>query len=235
MGRNGIAAGKETNGRIRALATDSDGTLTTRKILAHRTAVALDLWKSTGRKLVLSTGETIDELKDFPDLARFDLVVAENGALLHWPSSGRSKRLAPPPPSDFVRELRRRKIPELTIGSTIVSVKRPHDAVVRKVIEQLRLEWALSYNRKDAMALPVGIDKASGLRCAVEELGLRCEQVVSIGDAENDIPLICCCGLGVAVSTAVPALKRKADLVLDHGSGTAIVALIDRLLRDERG
>jgi hydroxymethylpyrimidine pyrophosphatase-like HAD family hydrolase len=235
MGRSSTAASKSAKVRIRVLATDSDGTLTTRKILAHRTAAALDLWKSTGRKLILSTGETVDALKRFPDLARFDLVVAENGALLHWPSTSRSKRLAPPPSSRFVRELHRLEIPGLTIGSSIVSVKRPHDVAVREVIERLRLDWALIYNRKDAMALPVGIDKASGLRCAVEELGLTCDQVVSIGDAENDIPLICCCGLGVAVSTAVPALKRKADLVLDHGSGTAIVALIDRLLSEERG
>jgi hypothetical protein len=105
---------------------------------------------------------------------------------------------------------------------------------VRRIIEELRLEWALCYNRKQAMALPVGIDKASGLRRAVEELGLTCEEVVSIGDAENDIPLICCCGLGVAVSTAVPALKRQADLVLDHGSGTAIIALIERLLSEDQ-
>jgi hydroxymethylpyrimidine pyrophosphatase-like HAD family hydrolase len=232
MGKHGNATTLLKNKRIRALATDGDGTLTTRKILARRTAQALNRWKAAGRMLVLTTGETIEELKDFPELERFDLIVAENGALLHWPS-GRTKRLAPSPPIGFVRELRHRNIPELTIGATIVAVKRPHDAIVREIIQAHRLDWVISYNRRQVMALPAGIDKAFGLRHAVQELGLTCNEVASIGDAENDIPLLCCCAIGVAVSTAVAGLQRKADLVVEHGSGAGVVELIDRILDED--
>jgi hypothetical protein len=62
---------------VRALACDGDGTLTTRKILARKTTRALDAWRSSGRRIILTTGETTTELKKFPEIERFDLVVAE--------------------------------------------------------------------------------------------------------------------------------------------------------------
>jgi hypothetical protein len=79
------------------------------------------------------------------------------------------------------------------------------------------------------MALPPGVDKAFGLRCAAKELGLARDDIVSIGDAENDIPLVCCCGTGVAVATAVPSLKKNVALIVEHGSGAGFVDLIRRL------
>jgi hydroxymethylpyrimidine pyrophosphatase-like HAD family hydrolase len=233
MQRNASKANGPFRHPIRALACDGDGTLTTRKILARGTAQALDRWQASGHKLLLTTGETTKELKDFPEVERFDLIVAENGALLYWPSSGRKRRLAVSPPAAFLHELRRRKVPDLTVGETIVSTKRPHDRVLRETIEKLDLDWVILYNRQDAMALPSGVDKAFGLQCAAKELGLSCDEIVSIGDAENDIPLVCCCGTGVAVSTAVAALKEKACVTVAHGSGTGVVELIRRLTGSE--
>jgi hypothetical protein len=61
----------KTNGALRhparALACDGDGKLTKRKILARKTALALDQWQTSGRKLILTTGETTAELQKFPD------------------------------------------------------------------------------------------------------------------------------------------------------------------------
>jgi hydroxymethylpyrimidine pyrophosphatase-like HAD family hydrolase len=98
------------------------------------------------------------------------------------------------------------------------------------VIAETGVGWIVIYNRKDAMALPPGVDKAFGLRNAAKELGLSREEIVSIGDAENDIPLVCCCGTGVAVASAVPALKKQAALVVKHGSGAGVVELIRRIM-----
>jgi hydroxymethylpyrimidine pyrophosphatase-like HAD family hydrolase len=218
---------------IRALACDGDGTLTTRKILARKTAHALDEWQASGHKLILTTGETMAELKKFPEIERFDLVVAENGALLYWPDSRKTRRLASSPPSGFANALRRRRIPGLILGETIVSTKRPHDRALREAIAECGIDWVIIYNRQDAMALPPGVDKAFGLRFAAKELDLSCEEIVSVGDAENDIPLVCCCGTGVAVATAVPALKKQAALIVEHGSGAGVVELIRGLMAAE--
>jgi hydroxymethylpyrimidine pyrophosphatase-like HAD family hydrolase len=233
MRRNGATTNALLRRPFRALASDGDGTLTTRKILARSTLAALDRWQASGRKLILATGETTAELKKFPALERFDLVVAENGALLYWPRDDRTRRLAVPPPLGFVQALRRRRVPDLILGETIVSTKRPHDRDLQDVIAEEGIDWVVLYNRQDAMALPPGVDKAFGLRFAAAELGLSCEDIVAVGDAENDIPLVCACGMGVAVATAVPALKRRAAMIVRHGSGAGVVELIRRILPSE--
>src|SRR6185436_2120199 len=73
--------------RYRVLATDGDGTLTRGGKLGETTRRALERWRRTGRKLILTTGETPQDLAKFPFLILFDLVVAENGALLFDPKT----------------------------------------------------------------------------------------------------------------------------------------------------
>ena len=57
------------------------------------------------------------------------------------------------------------------------------------------------------------------------------QDVVGVGDAENDMAFLSICGLSAAVANALPAVKESADLVTaaDHGAGVA--ELIDGLLR----
>ena len=54
--------------------------------------------------------------------------------------------------------------------------------------------------------------------------------MVGIGDADNDIALLACCGVGVAVHSATPTLKRHADYIAKGGPGRAIVEVIDEIL-----
>src|SRR5262249_22585479 len=155
--------------------------------------------------------ETLEELADFPDLALFDRLVAENGAVLGRPG-GTSRRLAEPPPKDFIRALRERGVRPLKVGQVIVQTRRSQVRTLRAVIRRLGLGWQVVFNRKDVMALPAGVSKATGLAAVLDELGLCCRQVVGLGDGENDQDLLRCCGCGVAPSNAVPALRRCANL-----------------------
>lgn len=56
-----------------------------------------------------------------------------------------------------------------------------------------------------------GVDKASGLAVLAELLGVRLEDIVAIGDAENDGPMLELAGEGVAVAGASDAAVRAAD------------------------
>jgi hydroxymethylpyrimidine pyrophosphatase-like HAD family hydrolase len=82
------------------------------------------------------------------------------------------------------------------------------------------------------MVLPSNVNKASGLLVALERLGVSSNQVVGVGDAENDHPFLEICGVAVAVDNALPALKERCDLVTltDHGRG--VEELIAMLLAD---
>ena len=83
------------------------------------------------------------------------------------------------------------------------------------------------------MVLPSGVNKATGLGAALAELGLSPHNVVAVGDAENDHALLQSCECGAAVANALPALKARADLVLERDHGAGVRELIDRLLEDD--
>ena len=83
------------------------------------------------------------------------------------------------------------------------------------------------------MILPVGVNKATGLTGALSQMDLPPENVVAVGDAENDRVMLDLCGLAVAVSNALPALKEHADVVTGGARGDGVAELVARLLDGE--
>jgi hydroxymethylpyrimidine pyrophosphatase-like HAD family hydrolase len=195
---------------------------------------ALDRAAAAGRKLILVTGRELDDLaRVFDRLDRFDQVVAENGALLYQPSTSTRRPLAPAPPPEFVAELKQRGVAPLSQGHAIVSTWEPHETTVLEVIRDLGLEFQVIFNKGAVMVLPPGVNKASGLRAALEELSLSAHNVVAIGDAENDHALLEMAELSVAVANAIPLLMEAADVTTagDHGAG--VVEVIDAMLEHD--
>jgi hydroxymethylpyrimidine pyrophosphatase-like HAD family hydrolase len=220
--------------RFLALATDYDGTLAHDGRVTRETLDALQRLKESGRKLILVSGRQLPELQEtFPDYAIFDLIVAENGALLYNPATKAETLLAEPPPARFAEELRNRGALPLAEGRVIVATWCPHETKVFETIRDLGLEMQVIFNKGAVMILPSGVNKASGLRAALGVLELSPHNVVAIGDAENDHALLQMGEAGVAVSNALASLKETADFVTtaDHGAG--VVEVIETLLRDD--
>ena len=110
---------------------------------------------------MLVTGRELDELLGiFPEIGRFDRVVAENGALLYDPATKAARDLAPPPPPPLLDELRRRGVP-FSVGRSIVATVEPHEHAVLAAIRDLGLEWHVIFNKGSVMALPSGVTKAT--------------------------------------------------------------------------
>lgn len=220
--------------RYRALATDYDGTIASAGAVDAPTLAALDRLKQSGRKLILVTGRELDDLfRVFAHCDRFDLVVAENGALLHNPQTDQTRILAEAPPPEFVAELVKRGVSPLSVGRTIVATEEPHEHDVLEAIRLLGLEWHVIFNKGSVMSLPSGVTKATGLDAALTEMDLRPEQVVGVGDAENDHAFLSHCGCAVAVSNALPALQDRADLVTLAACGAGVAELIDRIIAND--
>jgi|ERR1043165_3758595 hydroxymethylpyrimidine pyrophosphatase-like HAD family hydrolase len=214
--------------RFRALATDGDGTLTRGGHLGIKTREALFRLRNKGIKIILTTGETPQDLAKFPHLDLFDLVVGENGALLLEPSTGKEHLLAKPPPDKLVAALRGAKIRPLKFGRVIIGTTHVHKRVIEQALEGFDPAWQVIRNRQQLMVLPQGVDKASGLAAALRKLKLSCDEVVAVGDAENDVALFRACSCGVAVANAVSQLKKCAMFVTHRGVGAGIVELVDR-------
>jgi hypothetical protein len=216
--------------RYRALATDFDGTIAHDGVVDDITLDALERARDAGLCLLLVTGRELPDLFDtFEHVRLFDRVVAENGALLYAPSTGSLRQLAPAPPPSLLDRLTRHGVP-FSVGASIVATVEPHEHIVLEAIRDLGLEWHVIFNKGSVMVLPSGVTKATGLGPALEELGTAAEETIAVGDAENDHAFLAMCGLKVAVSNALPALKEVADVVTVAARGEGVAELIDKLL-----
>lgn len=217
-----------------ALATDYDGTLAHDGIVAEKTLAALERLKKTGRKLILVTGRELPDLKRvFPELGVFDKVVAENGALIYTPASEEERAISPAPAAKFVAKLKKHGVKPLSVGRSIVATREPHETTALEVIKEMGLELEIIFNKGAVMILPSGINKATGLAAALEDLRLSPHNVVGVGDAENDHAFLQACGCSVAVDNALPAVKDTADLVTRGARGKGVEQLIEKLVKHD--
>jgi hydroxymethylpyrimidine pyrophosphatase-like HAD family hydrolase len=217
--------------RFLALASDYDGTLADNGAVGAETLAALQEFRASGRKLILVTGRELPDLETvFPQLDLFDRMVVENGAVLYDPHTRVKRALGAAPPPALVDALDRRGVRPLSVGDVIVSAGRPYERIAREVIRDLRLELQVILNKDSIMVVPAGVDKASGLRTTLDELGLSHHDVVGVGDAENDHAFLNTCGYSVAVANALPALKEIADLTTQGADGAGVIELIELIL-----
>ena len=220
--------------RYLALATDYDGTLAEQGTVRPATISALERLRKSGRRLLLVTGRELQDLKSvFDRLDLFDLVVAENGALLYDPQSREEIPLAEPPPAALAERLRAIGATPLGVGKVIVATREPYQVAALEAVHELGLEWQVIFNKGAVMLLPSGVNKQTGLSVALERLGLSLRNTVSVGDAENDHAMLAASECGVAVANALEALKDRADLVTRGARGYGVEELIDRMIEDD--
>jgi HAD superfamily hydrolase (TIGR01484 family) len=220
--------------RYLALAVDYDGTAATENSLSSATAAAIERLHVSGRRVVLVTGRRVADLLGVcPRIALFNLVVAENGAVIYDPQRREEIPVATPLPAQFAERLRARGVAPVEVGKVIVATHEPHGAVMLEVIRELGLEVHVVFNRSAVMALPPGVNKATGLDGALRRLGLSRHEVVGVGDAENDHSLLEYCECGVAVANAVPSVKAAADFVTRGANGAGVAELADELIAND--
>ena len=217
--------------RYQALAVDYDGTIAREGHVDDATRAALRRLKASGRRLLLVTGRELADLAGVcDDLALFDLLVVENGAVLHDPTARTSVLLCELPPAGFVSELARWGIEGVAVGQAIVAMPASFAPIVLEVIRDCGLPLHVVFNRTALMVLPAGVHKGTGLAAALARLGVHPAHAVAIGDAENDQPMLALCGYGAAVANAVPALKARAQVVTRGEGGQGVAELIERLI-----
>jgi hydroxymethylpyrimidine pyrophosphatase-like HAD family hydrolase/energy-coupling factor transporter ATP-binding protein EcfA2 len=219
--------------RYVAIACDYDGTVADAGRVAPATLDALQRLRASGRRIVLVTGRMLDDLaRVAPELALFDRVVAENGALLFHPATREVVELGAAPPPAFLAALRARDVP-FDVGRAIVATHEPFHAAVLEAIHAAGLELQVTFNKGAVMVLPPGVNKATGLGAALADLGLSRHSVVGVGDAENDHAFLACCECAVAVAGALPALRARCDWITAGDAGAGVVELAQRLLDDD--
>lgn len=67
-----------------------------------------------------------------------------------------------------------------------------------------------------------GVDKGKALTIAMDKLGIKPEECIAFGDAENDISMLNYAGIGVAMGNAQQAVKDIADEITEDNEHDGI-------------
>ena len=209
--------------RISLIALDYDGTIALDGRLDSEVRRAIGEARASQILVALVTGRRLDDLQRVAGELHFvDAVVAENGAVLHFPSSGYTTELACPVSPLLLDELSGRRVVH-TAGRCIVEAEASDGPCILDAIRTRELPLVMLFNRGRVMVLPQSVSKATGLREALGILRLSLHSTIGIGDAENDHEMLRACEIGVAVAWGSRALRDIADVVLE-GSGPPAVA-----------
>ena len=215
---------------ISVIATDFDGTISQGDQLAPEAGRALRRWRESGRFAVLVSGRPFEFLHDLQKREQaFDLIVAENGAVLYNPQSDEMRLPFGEVPGAVLDMLTELGVP-LWRGIAIAGTTTRYDDAVWVASRELGLPVHVEINRSEVMLLPPGVSKGAGLRNLFRSEGLSTRNLVAFGDAENDLSLLQAAEVKVAVATAVESLAKLADYVTPEKGPSGVAAFIERYL-----
>ncbi len=99
--------------------------------------------------------------------------------------------------------------------------------------ETLRFSWATTPAYPGVYFINIldpGASKGSALRALTAHLGISTEEVIAVGDGDNDISLLSTAGLAVAMGNAPEPVKAVADYITLDVEESGLAAAIERFL-----
>ncbi len=219
---------------VHVLAVDYDGTIAAHGRLEPATVRALGRVRESGRKLFLVTGRLLPDLRTVcPDVdVIFDAIVAENGAVVHFPGRRDTRTIGSPPEPALVAALGALGV-RFELGASIIATDEAFSERALTAIREAGVERSLVFNKGSLMLLPGGVTKGTGLLAALAAMELSPHNVVAIGDAENDHAFLALAECAVAVADAIPALQERADHVTRAPNGAGVSEFLEtHLLND---
>ena len=73
-----------------------------------------------------------------------------------------------------------------------------------------------------------GVNKWEAVKAVAESYGIRPEEIMCIGDSNNDLCMIENAGIGVAVANAKPAVRAAAKVVTSSNDEDGVAEVIER-------
>lgn len=122
---------------------------------------------------------------------------------------------------------------DVILKAVLEEDKHVLDRITSEVPEELFQEYCV-IRSVDCMLefMKKGCDKSVGLKKLAEHLEIRREEIISIGDAENDKEMIEYAGLGVAMGNARDDVKEMADFVTKSNEEDGVAYVIEKFILD---
>jgi HAD superfamily hydrolase (TIGR01484 family) len=205
------------NMKFRLIVFDVDGTLTSfDEPVSRNVILTLKYLENLGIRIALSSGKHLPYLEGIArDLEiRRPIIIAENGCAIVDMADSREIWLTERPPE--ICEIRKRimhkfsdsiweqpnKV-EFTFSPKTSALRSEVITHAEEVISHYRDKIHTYGGSGSIDVLPVGIDKGVGLAEVKRMYGFKQDEVVAIGDGENDIPMFKEAGLSLIVGTQI--------------------------------
>jgi len=131
---------------------------------------------------------------------------------------------------------------EYVIRATFFSARHPDSAALGRELESalgqpLYLTHfplnSLATHRASPLLVadvqPPSRGKGEALRVLAERYGIRAEEVVAVGDADNDLEMLAGAGLGVAMANAMPRARATARRIIGDNNSDTLAELVAEL------
>lgn len=76
----------------------------------------------------------------------------------------------------------------------------------------------------------MGVHKGRGLEWLAQHLGCTLENVIAIGDSENDLTMLQMAGLGVAMANSEPSIRAAADVITGSNTENGVAQAVHRYI-----
>jgi HAD superfamily hydrolase (TIGR01484 family) len=110
-----------------------------------------------------------------------------------------------------------------TEGRSVEELWRLASEVLRPVQDTYWVQAGLTC----VEVLPVGIHKGSGVRWALDLLGLPPEQALGVGDAPGDVEIFRAVGLGASPANGAPSARAAAHYVARSTATAGVLEILD--------
>jgi phosphoglycolate phosphatase (TIGR01487 family) len=219
---------------IKVLATDVDGTITDKSRRGCLSAIeTIHRVEDMGIPVIIVTGNILcftSALTTF--LSTSGGIVAENGGVIEV--NGKPEILGDYKLCNEAYEYLRAELPVEKVQnsnlrvSEIALTRKVPVTTIKKVLEDHPVEI---YDSKFAIHITdPEVNKGSSLLRVTGALGFKPEEIMAVGDSENDMEFLSAVGLKIAVSNANDELKDIADYVAKNAHGDGFKEAVERFI-----
>lgn len=119
------------------------------------------------------------------------------------------------------------------INKMVVCTEAEHlDMQLAKIDPEFRAQYSTFKSRTFLLEIVAkGVSKGNTLRELGEVLNILPEEMMTIGDQENDVSMIELAGVGVAMDNAVPAAKQVADYITADNNSNGVAQAIYHFIK----
>mgnify|MGYP001584911957 CR=1 FL=1 len=94
---------------------------------------------------------------------------------------------------------------------------------IKEVVYYCSGDRSIEINNKE-------VSKGNGVKALADYYGISREEIICIGDNENDVSMIEYAGLGIAMGNGIEELKEKADYITDTNNNDGVKKALEKFI-----